>query len=77
VGRVRLDKRRLLAAPDLTRESVKLCDCSRCGCELLTGTVEEIAAAMGLFGDSCPASLAGRLDDRPYCSRCLKPQGEL
>lgn len=68
-----------MAAYDLVRRyrdgDVCLCNCSECGCELLSNRHREqyeLAKRLGLDMSSLPPFVAGRIKDRPYCSKCLR-----
>jgi hypothetical protein len=57
-------------------ESLRLCNCAECGTQLVA--LNDLAAACMLddkdklrLGLVDPKAVAGRINGRPYCSRCL------
>jgi len=56
----------------MTAEDIKLLNCASCRRELLGDSPGNVSHGLALLGTDAPPIVAGRVDGRPYCSRCLR-----
>lgn len=54
-------------------DRVKLCNCAKCGLEMLGASMSGYFAALpdGQMKNDLPPMVAGRIADRPYCDACI------
>ena len=56
----------------MTADDLLMLNCASCRRELLGDSPGNLYRALALLGTDAPPIVAGRVDGRPYCSRCLR-----
>ncbi len=55
-------------------DNLLICNCAECGTQLLGAAEENQALATRVYPNPAkrPPTVAGRINDRPYCEFCIK-----